>query len=248
MQENLPRHIAVIPDGNRRWAKAKGLPMVNGYLEGRQCFRKISQVAFDMGVPYFTFWAMSEDNFQKRSTVMINFLISLLKEELHSRTMDKILRNQIRFRVLGNWRELIFDDAYVLTKLIDKFEDETKSFDKHHLTIMLGYSGITELATAVLKIIRNGWIPSSSHWNNKVTETAEKIGESLWTKELPPVDLEIRTGEKDEHWLHNSSGFMMWHTSNTEIRISQTLWPDFTEQEFNKIIEEYGQRERKFGK
>ena len=247
MQQNLPRHVAIIPDGNRRWAKAKGLPVVNGYLEGRLRFREISQVVFDVGIPYFTFWSMSKDNFHKRSTTLVNFLLSLFKEELHSRTMDRILRNQIRFRVLGNWRDLMPNDT-VLAKLIDEFEDKTKGFDRHHLTIMLGYSGTTELATGVLNMIRNEWKPSCSAWTNMVNETAEKIKESLWSRELPPVDLLIRTGEEVPGWMHNSSGFMMLHTTDSEIYSSPTLWPGFSEEEFRKIVTEYGQRERKLGK
>lgn len=245
MEQKLPRHIAVTPDGSRRWAKSYGLTKIMGHSEGRKRFHEISKAAFELGVSYFTFWAMSEDNLNKRETAEIDYLISLMHESLQSRIADDLLKNQIRFRVLGRWRSI--NRYNCLTPLIDDLENRTRFFDKNNLTIWLGYDGTIESTSAVLEIIMKNWKPTSSNPQTMIAETAEKIMGSLWSRELPPVDLVIRTGETRENWFHNSSGFMMWHTANSEIRLSQTLWPDFSVEEFKQIVAEYGQRERKFG-
>ena len=244
MQQNLPQHIAVIPDGNRRWARLRGLPDKDGHREGRATFHKISKVAFQLGIPYFTFWAMSEDNHAKRSTTEIGSLVSLLKEVLEGDWTKDLFENQIQFRVRGKWRELAATKH--LARLIDNLERRIRSFKKHNLTVMLGYDGKHELEETVQGRIYD-WM-SERWWQTKGIDF-EKIRKALrWTGELPPVDLEIRTGETMERWFHNSAGFMMLHTADSEIHISPTLWPDFSEQEFKKIVEEYCQRERKLGK
>ncbi|MBI2669562.1 MAG: di-trans,poly-cis-decaprenylcistransferase [Candidatus Yanofskybacteria bacterium] len=242
MQQNLPQHVAIIPDGNRRWARLRGLPDEDGHREGRATFHKISKIAFNLGISYFTFWAMSEDNHAKRSIAEISSLVSLLKEALESNWVKELFENQIRFRVLGNWRELAATKH--LASLIDELQWQTRSFNKHNLTVALGYGGEHE----VVETIRSN-IEDWHYWHPLASSDFERVRKAaFWTKDLPRVDLEIRTGETMERWLHNSSGFMMLHTTNSEVHISPTLWPDFSEQEFKKIIEEYGQRERKFGK
>ena len=244
MQQNLPKHIFVIPDGNRRWAKSRGLATGRGHLEGRERFHEISKVMFDLGIPFFTFWAMSENNLNKRGPAEIKNLISLLQESLRNRMADDLLKNQIRFRVLGRWRDYFFFKH--LTSLIDMLENRTLFFDKYNLTILLGYDGKTELVEAIQKIIMNTYQLAGPDRNLK--PDFETIRQAAWAGELPPVDLEIRTGEKDDGWFHNSSGAMMLHTTDSEIRSSKTFWPDFSEQELKKIIEEYARRERKLGR
>ena len=244
MQQKLPQHVAVIPDGNRRWARLRGLPDEDGHREGRSVFHKISKTAFNLGIPYFTFWAMSEDNHAKRNAIEISSLVSLLKGALESNWTQDLFENQIRFRVRGKWRELTTTKN--LARLIDNLEKKTRAFQKHNLTIMLGYDGTTELVETVQKNLYLWFIKLTREPSQPLD--FETIRRAAWGGELPRVDLVIRTGEKDDDWSHNSSGFMMLHTANSEIHSSKTLWPDFSEQEFKKILGEYGQRERKFGK
>lgn len=238
MQQNLPKHVTATPDGGRRWAKLRDLPTLMGHMEGRERFHEISKIAFDLGIPYFTFWAMSEDNLNKRETSEIDGLISLMQESLKSRMADDLLKNQIRFRVLGRWRSMSRYNC--LAPLIDDLENKTRLFEKHNLTIMLGYDGTIELEEDIQKNLAT-WI----QWEPRLS--FEMIRRASWAGILPPVDLVIRTGETMENWFHNSSGFMMLHTANSEIRLSQTLWPDFSVEEFKKIVAEYGQREHKLG-
>ncbi|MBI2063262.1 MAG: di-trans,poly-cis-decaprenylcistransferase [Candidatus Yanofskybacteria bacterium] len=245
MKSGIPNHIAIIPDGNRRWAKSKGRPSVMGHLEGKKRFHEISKIAFNLGIPYFTFWAMSEDNYRKRCATEIDYLVSLLKKGLNGRLTKDLFEKQIRFKVFGKWKELTA--TRVLADLIKNLEMRTANFDKHHLTLLLGYDGKQELVEAFqIQAKMRNWQPQNA-WQPGELDF-QKIKATLWTRELPPVDLVIRTGETKEHWFHNSSGFMMLHTTDSEIYISPTLWPDFSEEEFKKIIEEYGQRERKLGK
>lgn len=244
MEKKLPKHVVVIPDGNRRWAESRGLPKILGHSEGKKRFHEISEAAFELGIPYFTFWAMSEDNLNKRETSEIDYLIALMQETLKSRMADHLLKNQIKFRVLGRWRAISRYDC--LAPLIDDLENRTRLFDKRHLTIWLGYDGRTELVETVQKNLYL-WFLKLTREPSQLLDF-ETIRQAAWGGELPPVDLEIRTGEMQENWLHNSSGFMMLHTANSEIRLSQTLWPDFSVEEFKQIVAEYGQRERKFGR
>lgn len=245
MISGIPNHVAIIPDGNRRWAKSHGLSDQKGHEEGRKRFYEISRVAFGLGISYFTFWAMSEDNYFKRRVDEIDFLISLLKSGLKSHMTKDLLQDKIQFRVLGNWRKLTATKS--LAALIDNLEEQTRSFDKHRLTVLLGYDGKHELTEALKKIQAAliNWQPQNLLQPSELD--FENLKKTLWTGELPPVDLVIRTGETKENWFHNSSGFMMMHATDSEVHISQTLWPDFTEKEFKKIVEEYGQRERKLG-
>ncbi|MBI2064009.1 MAG: di-trans,poly-cis-decaprenylcistransferase [Candidatus Yanofskybacteria bacterium] len=244
MEQKLPRHIAVIPDGNRRWAKHFGLTSFTGHLKGRERFHEISKFAFDLGIPYFTFWAMSEDNLSKRASAEINGLISLMQESLCGPMADDLLKNQIRLRVLGGWKNKSNFDC--LAHIIDDLENKTRLFDKHNLTILLGYNGTTELVEAVQKNLYFWFLKLTGEPSQPLD--FETIRQAAWTSELPPVDIVIRTGETQENWSHNSSGFMMLHATDSETRYSKTLWPNFSEQEFKKIVEEYGKRERKFGK
>ena len=244
MQQNLPQHIAVIPDGNRRWAKSRSLVPWAGHNKGRERFHEISEAVFALGIPYFTFWAASEDNLSKRSAAEINYLISIMRQSLLSRMADDLLKNQVRFRVLGRWRDC--SCFQYLTPPIDALEHKTRLFDKYSLTILLGYDGKHELVETIQK---NLYL-----WFLKLTREPsqpldfETIRKASWGGELPSVDLVIRTGEKDAGWFHNSSGFMMLHTADSEFYFSKTLWPDFSEQELRKILKEYGKRERKLGR
>ena len=228
-----PQHIAIIPDGNRRWAKQKGLLAWKGHGEGVKRFREIYKQAFELQVPFVTFWAASEDNLTKRDLIEVKFLLTLLKSELEDKdAIEKLSKNEARVRVIGNWRGIIENKE--LTKSIDLLQKETENYSKFNLTILFGYDGRREMLEAIKKIAADK--PAGTDY--------DLIKQNLWTHDLPQVDLVIRTGG-EPHW---SAGFMMWHTTDSQFYFTETLWPDFGKEEFQNALDDYARRERRFGK
>lgn len=151
MNKKLPYHIAIIPDGNRRWAKSRGLILWKGHQEGVKRFREISEVAFRAGIPYLTFWGASEDNLLKRSKVEVRLLVSLLRKSLEQELKEKIfIKNKIHINVVGRWSAILKDSA--LERAVNALEEETKHFTRHRLTILFGYDGRREMIEAISKI------------------------------------------------------------------------------------------------
>ncbi len=227
------RHIALIPDGNRRWAKKRGLPSFLGHRAGVEAFQKILVMALDLKIEYLTFWGASADNVTKRSPEEVSFLFSLF-EEYFKKLFDRmeLTERQIKVDFLGRWRELFPQNVQdVIRAVIEK----TKDHKRQHLTFLLAYSGIEEMEEAIRKIVAEQPIPVID---------GQTIKRHLWTKDLPPVDLVIRTGG-EPHW---SSGFMMWDTADSQFYFTETLWPDFGPEEFQKAIEGVSGVERRFGK
>lgn len=233
MQEIILQHIAIIPDGNRRWARGKGLVPWKGHEKGAERVFEIAEYAFNSGISYVTLWVASEDNLTKRSNIEIKFLCSILRRELESkRTIVRLMNNRIRIRFVGRGKELI--DNAKLTSVIEKREQDTKEFSERNLTILFGYDGKREMMEAIKKMRRV----------SEASLTYDMVKENLWTGILPPVDLVIRTGG-EPHW---SAGFMMWHTADSQFYFTQKLWPDFDSKELQKALADYARRERRFGK
>lgn len=238
---HLPKHVAIIPDGSRRWARERGRPGFEGHIEGAKRFREIGKIAFEMGIRCFTFWVLSEDNFRNRSLAEVTQLVSLFRRELETRrTLDNCLENEIRFKTLGSWNRIVNDSR--LLNAVNALQERTKEFNRHSLTILFGYSGVREIVEAAKKVCK---LPPGSieHFNEGVLKNA------LWTRELPPVDLIIRTGacEEGPYWSHNSSGFMMLLAANAKTFSPPTLWPDFTVETFRQTIIDYSKITRRFG-
>ncbi|MBI2023609.1 di-trans,poly-cis-decaprenylcistransferase [Candidatus Giovannonibacteria bacterium] len=234
MDTNLGiKHVAIIADGNRRWAKGKGLPSFEGHREGEQRFREISRAALEMKIPFLSIWALSEDNIAKRSKFEIDFILSLLENEL-TESLSELdpNKNEVRFRLIGRWKE-IFGENSPISRLAADSMQKTEKNDKFNLTLLFGYDGKKEMAAAIQKIIESG--------KKKVEEN--DIKNALWTAELPPVDLVIRTGG-EPHW---SGGFMMWHTANSQFYFTDKFWPDFGKAEFNEALLDYSRRTRRLG-
>jgi len=234
ISDKLPNHVAIIPDANRRWAKEKGLAPWVGHEEGAKNFKKILEEARILGIKYISFWGSSLDNFKKRplteKAALLKIYSKYFREIMES---QEIIKNKIRVRVIGKWREQFPSH---LVKIIDKCLSITKNFDCHHLTLLLAYSGDDEILASVKKIIRD---------KTKEEEINEDFFKKhLMTSELPPVDLLIRTGGEP----HLSAGFMMWDMANAQLYFSNTKWPDFSKKEFREAIEDYSQRGRRFGK
>lgn len=239
----LPNHAFFIPDGSGRWAEQHGRFRSEGHQKGTERFHEISRAAFEMGIRYFTFWAASRENLKKREDREIVTLILLLQHELgQPDTLTNLRENETRFRVLGEWYEILHERHFLhlrqLLDLVHSLQGKTKSFDRHFLTILFGYSGIGELAEAERKICDQ---PSRNIKPGILRRMLE-------TRDLPPVDLIIRTGAERPNWFHASDGvFSPWLTPESQISISTTLWPDFTEEEFRKIVAAYSETPRRFG-
>jgi len=232
MTSQVPNHIAIIPDGNRRWAKGTGIPFTKGYERGTAATHEIIEAAFQAGVPYLTVWASSEDNLLKRSKQETRFLLALFRREFGKMLKSKtIFENRIRVCVIGQFRAILKDAK--LNAVIEELEEKTKHFPGRTLTILLGYDGKQEMIAAIKKLRRS-----------KETIDEQSIRSALWTGALPSVDLAIRTGG-EPHW---SAGFLMWLIANSEFYFSDTFWPAFGKKEFTKALSIYASRRRMLGK
>ncbi|MBZ1348416.1 MAG: di-trans,poly-cis-decaprenylcistransferase [Candidatus Nealsonbacteria bacterium] len=235
--KNIPKHVAVIPDGNRRWARKRGLKPWIGHQEGVNYFERVLEKAIELKIPYFTFWGGSFDNLTKRSKIELKFLFKVYTNQFKRIITDeRIHKNKVRVNVLGRWREVLPKETQIA---IEKAIKRTKDYNQHFLTFLLAYNGTDEMLNCIQKIAN-----FAKQKSIKITE--KLIKENLWTKDLPPVDLIVRTGCENDP--HNSTGFMMWDTAYSQLYFSQTLFPDFGPEEFEKIVKDYAQRQRRFGR
>ncbi|HMR55237.1 MAG TPA: polyprenyl diphosphate synthase, partial [Candidatus Doudnabacteria bacterium] len=223
---------AIIPDGNRRWAKAHRLLPWQGHEEGVKRFWEIVQEVVNSGVNYLTFWAGSYGNLQKRSRQEVGVLFRILAEEITKpELLDLLIRNQTKLEVFGEWEE--FSTNPKLKDLLEGVKDKTKHFVGRKLTLLFGYDGQREMLNAQEQLRTNG-----------EEVTSDNLRKQLWTGELPDVDLLIRTGG-EPHW---SAGFMMWHTANSQLFFTEDFWPAFTTVQLKTALEDFERRERRLGK
>jgi len=232
---NLPKHIVLIPDGNRRWARKRGLAPFLGHREGAKVVEKILKTVLELKIPNFTFWGSSRDNITKRSTIEVNFLFKIFEQYfLKIAKSKKIYKNKVKINVFGRWNELFPEKTKIAIK---NAIEKTKNHKDYNLTFLLAYSGIDEMTTAIEKITEL----RIKNLELKIDE--ELIKNNLWTKDLPPVDLVIRTGG-ESHW---SGGLMMWDVADSQLYFTETLFPDFSVEEFKKAVEQYSKIERRKG-
>ena len=229
----LPSHVAIIMDGNGRWAKKRLFNRIKGHEKGSETVRTIVRACREIGISYLTLYAFSTENWQRpRSEVAA--LMTLLKKFLESEQKE-MLDNNIRLYAIGQIERLPEDVRQVLYKAMTL----TKKNDGMLLVLALSYGGRAEIVRMVKEIViktKNGSIDSDSI-------TPEIISEHLYTKEMPDPDLLIRTsGEM------RISNFLLWQIAYTEIYVTDTLWPDFGKNELVRILQDYQQRERRFGK
>jgi len=237
---NLPNHIVLIPDGNRRWARKRGLPPFFGHRQGAKTLEKILKAVLELKIPYFTFWGSSLDNVTKRSSSEVNFLFKLFERHFKKLVKDKeIYQNGMKVNVFGRWEKLFPEKT---KKAVKEAIEKTKNHKNYHLTFLMAYSGIDEMTEAIKQIAKR----KSQSANLKIDE--ELIKNNLWTKDLPPVDLVIRTASERDNWSHLSAGLMMWDIADAQFYFTKTLFPDFSVEEFKKAVEQYGQTERRVGK
>ena len=231
-KENMPRHIGIIMDGNRRWARAQGKPISLGHKEGAKTLEKIVRYANKIGLEYITVYAFSTENW-KRAEDEVSTLMNLMQSYLddYSKRADS---ENIKVKILGNRQGL----SEKMKKQIDKCMERTKNNTGITFNIALNYGGRAELIQAVKNIV------NEVNQNNISIEdiTEQTISDNLYTKGQPDPDLLIRTsGEL------RLSGFLPWQSVYTELLFIDKNWPDFNEEDLDKAIEEYQKRNRKFG-
>jgi undecaprenyl diphosphate synthase len=228
--ERLPRHVAIIMDGNGRWAGGRGRPRVEGHRAGVDAVRDTVEAAAQLGLPILTLYAFSVENW-KRPRYEIWTLMNLLKEYL-GRELDRLKDNGIRLQVIGRWREL---DRSVVAAL-ERAMEATAGGSGLTLNIALNYSGRCEIVDACRRIVAD-WAAG------KGTDIdAETIGQYLYTAGQSDPDLLIRTsGEM------RLSNFLLWQIAYSEIWVTPTLWPDFRRRQLFEALLDYQRRERRYG-
>jgi undecaprenyl diphosphate synthase len=224
----IPVHVGLILDGNRRWAKARGLPTLEGHRQGAETFKTVALAAFDKGVQYISAYTFSTENWQ-RTEEEVGYLMRLLIKavEKHLKTFNEA---DIRIVVLGDRSRL---DVPVL-RAIEKAEAQTADNTRGTLAICFNYGGVQELVDATKAIVSSGVSPDD------VTE--KTIREAVYSPEIPDIDLLIRTSGEQR-----TSGFMLLRAAYAELYFTDTLWPDFDEQALEAALEDYAKRQRRFG-
>ena len=223
----IPKHIAIIMDGNGRWAKERNLPRIIGHKVGSESVREIIRVCIELGIEYLTLYSFSTENWQ-RPKEEIKGLMELLKFLLKNE-VDELNRNGVSIKAIGRLDYLPNDVKIELFKAIEK----TKNNNKLKLYLALSYGGRQEILDAVNKII-----------NSKLEFVDEETFRNfLYDPNLPDPDLLIRTSGE-----YRISNFLLWQISYSEFYFTKTLWPEFRREEFIKAIEDYSKRKRKFGK
>ncbi|MFC1700773.1 polyprenyl diphosphate synthase [Patescibacteria group bacterium] len=236
-QENLPQHIAIIPDGNRRWAKKKRLKPWRGHLKGAETGNELLQVALNKGIKCMSMWGGSWENLTERTNLEVKFLIKIYDKYIKLLSKRKELHDhKIKVNIIGRWREILPKNVI---KTFENIIELTKDYNERYLNFFVAYNGTDEMIDAVRNIL-------NSAKNKKIEVTANLIENNLWTAGLPAVDLLIRTGsDKDPH---NSKGFMMWNCAESQLHFAKELFPDFKKKEFLKVINNFQRRERRYGK
>ncbi|HJC64800.1 MAG TPA: isoprenyl transferase [Candidatus Blautia merdavium] len=228
----IPNHVAIILDGNGRWAKKKGMPRTYGHVKGCENLEKICGIAKDLGVKYLTVYAFSTENW-KRSKEEVDGLMKLFRN--YMKKCKKIAaENQMRVRVIGD--PTAFDED--LQQKIKDLEEYSSQFDELHFQIALNYGSRDEIrraVTALAEDVKKGVLEPEA-----VTE--ETISDYLDTRGLPDPDLLIRTSGEER-----LSNFLMWQLAYTEFYFTDVAWPEFDKAEFARAIEKYNQRDRRYG-
>lgn len=232
-KNRLPKHIAIIMDGNGRWAKAKGKDRSFGHQEGVVSVRKVVEAATDLGLKYLTMYTFSTENW-RRPEEEIMALMSLLVSAIHRETPD-LMKNNVRLMAIGNLERLPSDAKVTLKDCIDKTSGNTGTT----LILALSYSSRWEITEAVKQLAQD--VADQKITPNDITEAL--VSDHLTTKGIPDPDLLIRTGGEQR-----ISNFLLWQLSYTEFYFTDIYWPDFREEELYGAILYYQRRERRFGK
>lgn len=230
---SIPKHIAIIMDGNGRWAKSKGLPRFAGHKKGVVTVRKITEKCGEIGVNHLTLFTFSAENWNRPKaevTALMTLLTGTLRKEIQN-----LNKNNVRFTTIGN----ISKFPSKVKKEISESIEMTKSNSGLNLILALNYGGKQEILNAtseIIKDVENGIISP-----NEINENIFK--QKLYTNNIPDPDLLIRTGGD-----FRISNFMLWQLAYTELHFTPSFWPDFNEDELMDVINEFNSRERRYGK
>jgi undecaprenyl diphosphate synthase len=231
----LPLHVAIVPDGNRRWATTRGLDPWEGHEVGAQNTERLIRKARELGIRHMSFWGSSLENLKKRPLLETQALLRIYETYFTKLSASEdIHKDRARINFIGHWEEQF---PASLKKVLHKCIEATKDYGEYFLNFFLAYSGDDEMLQAIRAI-------ASKYGENAGAITPEVVKEHLMTRELPPVDLLIRTGGEP----HLSAGFMMWDVADSQLYFSEKNYPDFDEREFALAIEDYETRARRFGK
>lgn len=229
---NIPKHVAIILDGNGRWAKAKGMPRNYGHVQGAKTVEVICEEAYKMGIQYLTVYAFSTENWN-RPQDEVDALMKLLRNYMKT-CLKTAAKNNMCVRVLGDKTRL---DEDIRTRIAE-LEEATKDNTGLHFQIALNYGGRDEIVRAIKKLTED--VENGSLKPKDITE--ELVSDTLDTKGLPEPDLLIRTCNEQR-----ISNFLLWQLAYTEFYFTPVAWPDFSKEELEKAIEAYNHRDRKYG-
>lgn len=224
----LPTHLGIILDGNRRWAKAQGLPTLEGHREGAEVFKTIAVHAFDRGVKYLSAYVFSTENWS-RTEEEVGYLMKLVIKAFE-KYLDTFNEKGIKIMVLGR-RAGIKPDVL---RAIERTEEKTSANSNGTLALCFNYGGQEEIVDAVSSLISQNIAPKEV--------TKEKIAGALYGPEIPGIDLLIRTSGEQR-----TSGFMLYRSDYAELYFSEKLWPDFTNEDLDNALLDYSERQRRFG-
>ncbi len=229
-QEKLPLHVAIIMDGNGRWATQRNLPRLEGHIAGIESVREAVTATREIGIPYLTLYAFSKENWS-RPHEEVQGLLHLLELYLR-KELPMMIEHQIRFRAIGDLDDL----PKKLNAMLQGVMDQTKKHKALTLNIALSYSGREEILHAVKSVVQDMQTGRLKRLDEKV------FARYLYTSTMPDPDLLIRTsGEM------RLSNFLLWQMAYTEIYVTETLWPDFRREAYEEALMEFTRRERRFG-
>lgn len=225
----VPRHLGFILDGNRRWAREHGVPIYEGHKAGYRRIEPLLEAALNRGVEYVSVYAFSTENWNRSADEvrqLMRLFLWIFKHEI-----SNLKRHGVRVRVLGSKLRI----GKALLRAVHQAEDETQRGARGTLLFCLDYGGQEEIVETMKQLVQSG-TPAGDI-------TSKMISERLLTNGVPPVDLIIRTSGEQR-----LSNFMLWQAAYSEFMFTPTKWPDFTPDELNRMLDEYAQRGRRFGK
>lgn len=229
-KDNIPQHIAIIMDGNRRWARNRNLPDIKGHEAGSEALEKIVNAAEEFGIKTITVYALSTENIKERAKREILGLFSLMRKGYHSR-LKKMMKKGVRVAILGELEGL----PNTIRKIVDQLRKTYLQNESIKLNIALNYGSKKELVKAIKQIVKDGIEI------DRINEAL--IEKHLYTADQPDPDLVIRTGGRSR-----LSNFLLWQTAYSEFYFTKILWPDFDKKELKKAIVWYQDQKRNFGK
>ena len=235
-EKKIPTHVGIIMDGNGRWAKAHNVPRVMGHNAGMQAMKKIVIASSNMGVKYLTVYAFSTENW-KRSTEEVKGIFNLIVKYVNSE-LEELDKNNVHINIFGDYSMLPKASIDAIDKMVGRLQDN----DGLVFNIALNYGGRDEIVRSVKELASE--VASGKRDPEDITE--DDISEHLWSGSahfgVPDADLIIRTAGD-----FRISNFLLWQSAYSELAFTKTLWPDFSEEEYAEILDNFGSRERRFG-